>query len=467
MALHYRPADGFVGDVIPFFWRGTYHLFYLKRRGEEPLPWAHIASRNLTEWQEFPVALTPGPDGAPDSGGCWTGSVVDAGDVFHIFYTGWAPGRPNPQTVCHAVSFDLTNWETDKRNPILAPDARWYEPGDWRDPFVFWNAAERCYWMLITARVKGAPTPRAGCIALAKSGDLANWEVQAPLWTPYLVHAPECPDVFPLAERWYMLFSTRETRYRVARSPEGPWASPAVDSLDGPRLYAAKSLTDGRRRLLFGWVPTRQGETDGGAWEWGGDLALPRQMEAAEDGTLHFRCPDELERSFGRRLLEADEIAAFEGRLGSWTAGDDILTGQSHDGFAYALWPEARGDLALQIEISLDAAPTRAGLLLRAGNELEHAYVLMLEPLLQRITLRPWQSWGDADPFVERPLRIGRGQPISLHVVMEGSILEVMANRRTCLTCRLYDHRQGHVGLFVENGLAEFSTLTVWSLETS
>ncbi|UCH33580.1 MAG: hypothetical protein JSV65_13550 [Armatimonadota bacterium] len=373
MPLHYRPADGFVGDVIPFFWRGAYHLFYLKRLpgpgpgGAEATPWAHIVSRNLTDWEELPTAISPGGEGEPDCGGCWTGSVVRRKDMFHMFYTGHAPGHPErPQTVCHAVSVDLVGWSKDQRNPVLLPDPRWYERTDWRDPFVFWNDEERCYWMVVTARVRDVPTSRAGCLALAKSDDLDNWEVQPPLWTPYVVHAPECPDLFQLRERWYMLFSTRETRYRVGRSPAGPWAAPAIESLDGTRFYAAKTLSDDKRRLLFGWVPTREGEKDSGAWEWGGDLGLPRQLEVAEDGGLVIRCPAEVSDRFGAPLLRADEIGACESKLGKWIAAEEVLTGESRDGFAYTLCPGVRGDFAARLLVSVDGQATMAGLLLSA-----------------------------------------------------------------------------------------------------
>jgi beta-fructofuranosidase len=469
MRLYYRPADGFVGDVIPFFNRDAYHLFYLKA----PLPpaprfltpWAHIRSRDLMTWEELPVAIAPGGEGAPDVGGCWTGSVIATDDAFHMFYTGHAPNSPQrPQTVCHAQSFDLIHWEKDPGNPILTPSPRWYEHTDWRDPFVFRHPTDHCYWMLITARVKDAPTPRAGCIALAKSDDLQSWEVQPPLWTPHIVHAPECADLFPFGERWYMIFSTIETRYRVGLSPSGPWGTPPVESFDGPRLYAAKTLTDGDRRLLFGWVPTREGERDNGAWEWGGDLATPRQLEISEDGGLTVRCPDEISKQLGRPFIHPDEVAGFQARLGRWQASDEVVVGESQDGFGYAMFPEIGGDFAADVNITMDSAPTRAGLLIRAGEKLQRGYVLMLEPLYQRLTLRPWQSWGDAEPLVERPLRVVRGDPISFHIMVQGSIIEVLASGHCCLTCRLYDHTGGHLALFVENGLAEFSGFTAWRL---
>jgi beta-fructofuranosidase len=64
-----------------------------------------------------------------------------------------------------------------------------------------------------------------------------------------------------MGDWWYLMFSTFTdrfvTQYRMSRSIEGPWRAPAVDTFDGRAFYAAKSATDGRRRYLFGWNPTR------------------------------------------------------------------------------------------------------------------------------------------------------------------------------------------------------------------
>ncbi|MEM3659799.1 MAG: hypothetical protein QXU11_05215 [Thermoproteota archaeon] len=126
--VHYRPVDGFFGDAIPFYWRGSYHVFYLKttRKTGDRLIWSHIVSNDLVHWREMPDAILPGEKDAPDSGGCWTGSVVEKDGVFHAFYTGWNPSNRFPQTVCHAVSSDLVTWVKDERNPVLMPDERWY-----------------------------------------------------------------------------------------------------------------------------------------------------------------------------------------------------------------------------------------------------------------------------------------------------------------------------------------------------
>jgi len=47
LLLHFKPADGYVGDIIPFYNDGEYRVFYLKRReglDDSPSP----AFRRLT-----------------------------------------------------------------------------------------------------------------------------------------------------------------------------------------------------------------------------------------------------------------------------------------------------------------------------------------------------------------------------------------------------------------------------------
>ena len=52
----------------------------------------------------------------------------------------------------------------------------------------------------------------------------------------------------------YMLIARREREL-----PYGPWLAAAPDSLDGWDLVAAKTLSDGRRRILLGSVRGREG----------------------------------------------------------------------------------------------------------------------------------------------------------------------------------------------------------------
>ena len=63
--MRFSSSDGEVGDPIPFFWKGQYHLFYLRPRGPlgDRYPWSHAVSKDLVKWEELPDALALGGGG--------------------------------------------------------------------------------------------------------------------------------------------------------------------------------------------------------------------------------------------------------------------------------------------------------------------------------------------------------------------------------------------------------------------
>ena len=277
-----------LGDVIPFFDEGAYHIFSLTPPpGTLYFPerlrttWRHLRSTDLINWERLPDALSPGGDGEPDRDGVWTGSVVRVGDVYNIFYTGHSLERAVPQSVCRATSRDGTHWVKDPDNPVSVPDLERFEGKDWRDPFVFWNEVEERYWMLVSSRSLSHPAPARGVVALQTSEDLLCWSPAEVLYETFLTQCPECPEIFQLGGNWVMGFSRFTDRpgtvYRFAEGPRGPWRHFSAEGPDGPNWYAAKSLTDdGGRRIAFGWVPERGPAPPAGSgkWLWGGDLAI-------------------------------------------------------------------------------------------------------------------------------------------------------------------------------------------------
>jgi beta-fructofuranosidase len=57
------------------------------------------------------------------------------------------------------------------------------------------------------------------------------------------------------------------------------------------------------------------------------------------------------------------------------------------------------------------------------------------------------------------------GRQIGLRLLLDGTNLVVYANDRVALSCRLYDHRQGNLGLFVTEGEATFMGVSVKTQE--
>lgn len=466
MGIYFRPADGFVGDVIPFFWEGVYHAFYLRaplppmRNGADHTPYAHLVSRDLVHWEEWPLVIEPGPPGSPDEVSCFTGSVIERAGIFYLFYTGY-PGRDKAQTICLATSRDLCTWEKDQRNPILSADPRWYEAVDWRDPFPFWHAPSGEYWMIMAARELHGPDNRRGCVAIATSKDLQEWKVRAPFWAPQLYYTHECPDLFRWGNQWVMLYSTFSerhiTHYRLADSLDGPWSAPLNDAFDTRAFYAAKTASDGTRRLLFGWLPTREGETDEGRWQWGGQMVVHEIVDGV-DGGLGVKMPPEMDHLFCPATA-----ATMEPRIGAWQIAEAHAVAEVTDGFAVcrvaALPERGRVDVTLQPHGSLRAC----GLLLRADAQLEHYYQVRWEPAAQRLVFDRWPRPGDEPFMFERLLAHDPTAPLRLQVVVDGSAIVIYADNQTALSTRGYDHAQGDLCFFVTEGGATFSDMALYT----
>ena len=143
------------GDAIPFYHEGKYHIFSLTSPpGTTVYParlrttWSHSVSEDLVHWEELPTALYPGEGDEPDASGVWTGSVIYGEGKYHAFYTGYCLTAEYQQTICHATSEDGITWTKDAANPVITPMIELYEKLDWRDPYVFYNEEDKCYWIL-------------------------------------------------------------------------------------------------------------------------------------------------------------------------------------------------------------------------------------------------------------------------------------------------------------------------------
>ena len=186
--LFYKPDIGWAADVIPFFWDGAFHLFYLRDlrdEAESGTPWEHISTLDFVHYTEHPRAI---PCGGIDEQDAWiyTGCVVRGENEFQIYYTGHntrflGTGRPQ-EVIMRARSGDLLTWTKDTEWSGLAADPARYEVDDWRDPIIFWNEDAGEYWMLLAARLKDRSPRRAGCLALATSSDLEEWQLREPFW---------------------------------------------------------------------------------------------------------------------------------------------------------------------------------------------------------------------------------------------------------------------------------------------
>jgi beta-fructofuranosidase len=452
----YKPVDAWAADFIPFYWEGTFYLFYLldwrdKVKHGEGTPWYLVTTRDFVNFTEHGEML---PRGAKEDQDLWvfTGSVVRGEGKFHIYYTGhnsYVKEKGGPQeAIMHAVSDDLLTWRKVPGEKHFAPPDR-YERDDWRDSFVFWNDEAKEYWMLLAARLKTGPSRRRGCTALATSKDLKTWAVQEPFWTPGLYFTHECPDLFRMGDWWYLVYSTfterSVTHYRMSRSLKGPWLAPENDTFDGRAFYAAKTAGDGNRRFVFGWNPTRNDAKDYKPWNWGGNLVVHQVIQAG-DGTLSVRPPASVLDAFS----EPVEIKSGQTKL------------SAPDSFAVSAAGVMPSRCRIDATIDFDAHTRGCGLMLRMSEDADTGYYVRLEPRRNRLVFDSWPRSGD-NPFMvelERPISLPAGQPVHLTLLADNSVFTVYANNQVAMSGRMYDHASGAWGVFVNEGTASFGGLS-------
>ncbi|MFV0284976.1 MAG: GH32 C-terminal domain-containing protein [Demequina sp.] len=454
----FRPQEAWVGDVIPWVEDDVFHLFYLHETRRTPalgMPWRRLTSDSLTSFSEGAPGIEFGGPEADDFN-IYTGSIVlDAEGTHHAFYTGQNPLRRGPdgrplQLVMHASSRDgMETWERHPEHTFGATEG--YETGDWRDPFVLWDAEAGHWRMLITARHSTGPERRRGVIAQCISHDLATWEPAEAFWNPQRYVAHECPEIFQWGDWWYLVYSEFSdgfvTRYRMARSLEGPWIAPEFDSLDGRAYYAAKSVARAGRRYFFGWIASREGNRDDGPWQWAGTLHVLEAHQRA-NGTLAFHPTDEAR-------------AEYDAGTSLWRAGTVVSAPDGYTATMAAHEPGASARLRFRLDIAPDCR--EVGVLIRASADGDEAYVIRLEPQRGRMVFdrwprrvtggEQWQISGDVPHLVEleRPCRLEPGVH-ELEVILEGDMCVATVDNATVLSTRIYDRPEGLVGVFASDG---------------
>lgn len=444
--IHYRPSVGRMGDTIPFYADGAYHVFFI--RAMPKMPWAHIVSTDLVHWVELPDALKPDGDPmGPHGENIGTGSVIETGGVYHAFFTAWNPRNPaGREVVGHATSTNLVDWVKHPED-LGAPDDVLYRNAherDFRDPYVFWNDEEQRWWLLIYAQ-----DARTGgtVFGVYTSDDLKTWTPQPPIAN---LTGQECPDYFRIGDTHYLIGGFR---YSIANALRGPYRTPPHPYLDTPIIYAGKRMFDGRRHVWTGWFRDLAGERDRGAPEWGGyEQCLPRELYAGPGGDLYARPVDEVTAVFTHTVLDlaTKPPASVAPR---WAYEDGVLVGAAARAGSQQVF-DVPDHYMMQARVQLDPQ-AQLTIVFREQDATGDGY---------RLVLRPAQ--GDAEisgPGFSYPRRcaIDASKPIAIQAFVQGSMIETFIDDAFAYSCRAYDYRKGRLGFNVAGGSARLLELQV------
>lgn len=313
--FHLIARAGFVGDpCAPHFFRGNYHVFF--HGNYEGKGWAHAISSDLVHWKHLPIALSP-TAGSFDEYGTFTGGVLpDRDGRASIVYTGVtkvpreqetirAEGLREVQCIASSADEDLRTWTKRSKPIILAPPTGMKVTG-FRDPFG-WKNGDTWYVAV------GSGFPQVGgAILLYRSRDMEKWEYVHPLaegtWNGQSFSNPvpsgemwECPDFFALGAKHVVLYSTEGTTWwevGTYNETELRFHSEKKGVLDHGAYYAPRSMADGQgRRVLWGWVQETRDAAAIKQAGWSGCVSLPRVLTLAPDNSILMDVAPELARA--------------------------------------------------------------------------------------------------------------------------------------------------------------------------
>jgi len=451
MHQYWRPGGNqFVGDCMPFWHDGVFHLYYLldeehhrARGGLGRHQWAHASTADLVHWEHHPLALPVEHDW---EGSICTGSVFWHDGTYHAFYATRYPDYD--QRLCVATSSDGITFHKSPTNPFASPQEG-YSPKDYRDPVVFQDPGAGPFHLLASASLTDCALPeRGGCLAHLVSPDLQQWELQEPFLIPGYVGVPECPDFFAWNGWYYLIFSNwGVARYRMSRSPLGPWQTPPVDTFDGPMAAVMKTAAFGaNRRIGAAFLPSLEHNRDDGGRLYAGNVVF-REIIQEADGTLWS--------GFVPEMLPAGEVAFTEGGVG-------VL---NDAGLAVAGLSEAGPDLRLSARLAPSPGTAAYGVAVRGQEGFTNGYQIRLSPQWRRVDLCRTNAGPSLEGSRHTLLGVeGLDQPVTLDVVCQEDIVDVCVNGRRCLVARLPELRGETVSLFAQNGGVQVEALRVWRL---
>jgi beta-fructofuranosidase len=475
----YNPNE--IGDFEVVEQDGQLHCFYLSLPSHDQI--GHLVSDDGLNWRPLPAAIRTGEPGEFDDDQIWTMGVFRKGETWFMLYTALSE-RGRMQKVGLATSTDLIHWTKYSGNPVIAADARWYEAEqtgnyrvDWRDPHVI--EVDGVLHGFLCARRNEGLLNRRGCASYFTSEDGYHWRVLPPAATPSDCFDFECPSVWKQDGRFYMAAiggGINRTIYRVAERVEGPYRRPDDDSL----LPCSNHFLNMSVRPCFWRGAWHLFHWQRGPRDWGGNsegyamLASPKRAEVREGGALAATSFD-WSAQYAGAPLEINEETPAASSCGAWRWTPSTLCAEAGDGAAIWLMQDESKDFILRAEVTLDADnPAKEfGLVLRADETGDQGLFAACIPgrfaveLVKYIHNRrhgPQSLWRGRSVLQSHHLPPAPDGKYSLSLIAYGPSIEFNVNGRLALAAMSLPRRAGRLGLFAEDGGAQFSNVSVQPL---
>ncbi|OGV37124.1 MAG: hypothetical protein A2X48_04755 [Lentisphaerae bacterium GWF2_49_21] len=491
---YFQPKPGYyVGDCMPFYHDGIFHLFYLLDEGHHQgkgglggHQWAHCSSRDLVHWKHHPLAVPLEEDW---EGSICTGSTFYDKGQYHAFYATRKPDHT--QHLSHAVSDDCIKFRKLTPNPF-ASSLPGFSPKDCRDPFIFKDETGR-YNMLVTSKIEQYPLhDRGGCLLRYTSKDLSTWKFEGIFLIPVggtgWGGIPECPDHFFWKGWYYLLFGIGlQTFYRMSKKPFGPWQRPQVDVLDSHLNAVMKTAPFGKnRRIGVGWIGPRKDNKDSEWMLWGGQTVF-REIIQNRDGTLGVRFLKEMipsgkaVKTSLRRLTsgakckgKSVELISKLPKVGRFLRNRRFNTdgSESHPYLEFGnfeiasvelnaaekLEVAAFENLPMNYNLNCVVRPKKNsyffGFGLRGSGNYESKFDFNFDCHRNSISLGKETILSTVD----------LGRPFKLEIILKDDIIDICIDNRQCIINRCHELKGNSLFLACQNGVVRFEKIEIQSL---
>ncbi len=475
------PEDmGLPGDPNGAFYHdGRYHLMYLYNRAGSGFCWGHISSKDLVHWRNHADAIGPG---AGDEGCFSGGAFVDDDGVAYLSY--WMLWGAKGIGIAKSDDAGFEHWTKLDANPVIkstewgiteATDAagKPFHYGS-ADPSNIWKKDGR-YYMLTGSllvlekfgRKPDAPIEEQGDrLYLSVSDDLKTWRYlhvfyeRKPEWTdrsednmcPSFLPLPSSEDGGASSGKHLLLFISHNKGcqyyigdYRDDRFfPEQHGRMTWIDNT----YFAPEALIDGQgRQIMWSWL--LDNPPDEKPKGWSGVYGLPRALWLGEDGTL--------------RMAPVKELGMLRDREQTWNDTEVA------DGAERRLEVAGGSSCELRIE-ARNTGATRYGVKVRMSEHGEEETLLYYDAAAKELVFDSTRSGTPVRSVVERaPLALKDGEPLTLRVFIDKSVVEVYANDRQAIARRVYPTRADSLGiaLFSEGTPTAFTSIHAWRMMPS
>ena len=356
-AVHFTNPVGWMNDPNGFSdYKGEHHLFFQYYPYDtrwDSMHWGHAKSSDFIRWEYLPAAMAP--DQPYDELGVFSGSALVRDEKQVLIYTGVKNvDGEGYQTQCLAVG-DGLNYEKAPENPVIPASLlpAGYDRKDFRDPKI-WKDGD-VYYVVVGCRSE----ENGGEAALFSSTDLKNWKFETILDKSFgkLGIMWECPDFFPVGEKWALTVSPIRMEAEGLEFHPGnncivltgtydpetmKFQRETVRSLDyGLDFYAPQTMeTADGRRVIIGWMQSCEKAFLPEGFPWCGIMSIPREL-FMENGRLCQRPVRELEAYLKEKAVYTDisvkEKQALSGIRGRMIELAITLKGTDYDSWTLSL----------------------------------------------------------------------------------------------------------------------------------